>query len=138
MQAALREDALSATSDGFELRVGLPWIRSLPLSGVSGLGVSIDEDRLAETDLEIVLGPRRVGPAGLVDEAGTWWHLQDRLVLAGTTVLTPGRHHVTVDFQLFVPYLQSAPGSPLVIPQHLEADLELDRQVSPSVARDVA
>ena len=34
---ALRDDALSSTSDGFELHLGLPWIRSLPLSSLDGL-----------------------------------------------------------------------------------------------------
>ena len=28
---ALRDDALRSTDDGFALRLGLPWIRSLPL-----------------------------------------------------------------------------------------------------------
>ena len=31
LQTTLREDALTATPAGFELRVGLPWIRSMPL-----------------------------------------------------------------------------------------------------------
>jgi len=37
-----------------------------------------------------------------------------------------------------VPYLQSRPGSPLVLPFHLEARLELDGQPVPSVSCDVA
>ncbi|HEY6744027.1 MAG TPA: DUF6379 domain-containing protein [Lapillicoccus sp.] len=132
---ALREDALSTTARGFELRVGLPWIRSLPLSGVTDLRVGLDGEVVAST--RILLGERRIEPAALVDERG-WWHLQDRLVVTAEVDVTPGRHRVTVDFSILVPYLRSGPDTPLVIPLHLEADLETDQQVSPSVARDVA
>ena len=137
MRAALREDALSATPEGFELRIGLPWIRSVPLSGVSVLRVELDERPLENSQVQIILGSRRVSPGMLVDEADIWWHLQDRLVITGPTNLTPGRHHVSVEFSLLVPYLQSGPNAPLILPLHLEGDLEVDREVSPSVARDV-
>ena len=136
--AALREDALSATPDGFELRVGLPWIRSMPLWGVSELTVTLDGRRLAESELTILLGSRRVAPSALADEVNRWWFLQDRLVLAGTRLLEAGAHRVCVDFRMLVPYLSGAPGTPLVLPFHLEAQLELDHPPPPSVARDVA
>jgi hypothetical protein len=131
----LREDALSTTAHGFELRVGLPWIRSLPLSGVTDLRVALDGKLVAPT--RIALGERRIEPAALAGERG-WWYLQDRLVVTADVDVTPGGHHVTVDLSVLVPYLRSGPDTPLVIPLHLEADLETDRRVSPSVARDVA
>jgi Domain of unknown function (DUF6379) len=135
---ALREDALSARPDGFELRVGLPWIRSMPLSGVSKLNVTLDGQRLAERELNILLGSRRVAPSALADEVNRWWFLQDRLVVRGTGVLEAGAHRVCVDFTMLVPYLSASPGTPLVLPFHLEAQLELDHPPLPSVARDVA
>ena len=133
----LREDALTVTSSGFELRVGLPWIRSMPLSCVSGLQVSIDAQPVDPDDLGVLLGRGPVSPSDLVTAPG-WWYLQDRLVLTGPQRLQPGPHRVVVDFQLLVPYLSAGPDAPLVLPHHLEAELEPDVQVSPSVARDVA
>jgi hypothetical protein len=137
LETALREDALTATPEGFELRLGLPWIRSMPLSSISGLAVEVDGVPMAPGDLAVVLGPRHLRPDALQAESG-WWFVQDRLVLAGRRELSGGPHAVTVDFQLMVPYLQSRPGSPLVLPFHLEARLELDGQPVPSVSCDVA
>jgi hypothetical protein len=136
--AALREDALSTAPDGFELRVGLPWIRSMPLWGVSDLTVSIDGQRLAESELTVLVGSRRLPPQALANETERWWFLQDRLVARGTRVLEPGAHRVCVDFRILVPYLSGAPGTPLVLPFHLESQLDLDHPPLPSVARDVA
>jgi hypothetical protein len=85
----------------------------------------------------VVIGDRKVSADALREESG-WWFVQDRLVLAGRRGLGRGVHAVAVDFQLMVPYLQARPGSPLVLPFHLEARLELDRAPMPSVSRDVA
>jgi hypothetical protein len=137
LQTALREDALTATPGGFELRVGLPWIRSMPLAGVAGLSVEVEGVRVPPAELSVVLGARSVPADSLEAESG-WWFVQDRLVLAGRRELPGGAHAVAVDFQLLVPYLQAGPGSPLVLPFHLEARLELDRVPVPSVSRDVA
>jgi hypothetical protein len=129
---------LRATSSGFELRVGLPWIRSMPLSSVSELRVGLDGDPVDPGDLKVLLGQGPVDPADLVHEAGRWWYLQDRLLLTGPQHIGPGEHRVTVDFQLMVPYLSAGPDTPLVLPQHLQADLDPEVRVSPDVARDVA
>ena len=137
LQTALREDALTATPEGFELRLGLSWIRSMPLSSVAELAVEVDGIPVAPGDLAVVLGARRVRADALQAESG-WWFVQDRLVLAGRRKLSRGVHAIAVDFQLLVPYLQARPGSPLVLPFHLEARLELDREPVPSVSRDVA
>lgn len=137
LQTALREDALATKQGGFELRVGLPWIRSMPLSSVAGLAVEVDGVPVAPEKLAVVLGARQVPAEALQKETG-WWFIQDRLVLAVRSHLSGGPHAVAVGFRLMVPYLQAGPGSPLVLPFHLEARLELDRAPVASVSRDVA
>lgn len=136
-QTALREDALTAAPAGFELRVGLPWIRSMPLSCLAGLAVAVDGVPLEAAGLTVVLGARNVPADSLRAESG-WWFVQDRLVLAGRRELRGGVHAVAVDFQLLVPYLQAGPGLPLVLPIRLESWLDLDRAPVSSVSRDVA
>ena len=136
-QTALREDALTAAPAGFELRVGLPWIRSMPLSCLAGLAVAVDGVPLEAAGLTVVLGARNVPADSLRAESG-WWFVQDRLVLAGRRELRGGVHAVAVDFQLLVPYLQAGPGWPLVLPIRLESWLDLDRAPVSSVSRDVA
>src|SRR3954453_6071066 len=97
LQSALRGDALTSSPDGFELRIGLPWIRSMPVSCVRDLAVTIDEEPVA--DLCVVLDSRQVEPSALAD-LPQWWFLQDRLVLPGDRSLPPGTHAVRVDFEL--------------------------------------
>ena len=137
LHTALREDALRAAPDGFELRLGLPWIRSMPLSTVLDLKVEIGGVPVASEDLKVRLGARQVPSGGLQAESG-WWYVQDRLVLTGRVELPGGAQEVTVDFQLMVPYLQARPGSPLVLPFHVEARLDPGQAPVPGVSRDVA
>lgn len=136
MQSALRDDALTSAADGVEIRVGLPWIRSLPLSCLRGIRVEVDG---AEIDgVRVRLGDRALAEADLRAEPG-WWYAQDRVVLALPTTLAPGAHDVAVGFRLLIPYLSAGPGGgPLELPMHLAASLDLDHPRVPSVSLDVA
>lgn len=134
--AALRDGALSSTTDGFELRLGLPWIRSLPLASLDGVEVLVDGERV--DGITVALGDRRVDPAALAQERA-WWFLQDRVVLRGARMLRPGVHDVAVAFRLVIPYLQVGPNGPLALPFRVDRSLVLDAAASaPSVSRDVA
>lgn len=142
MLHTLRSDALTSADGGFELRLGLPWIRSMPLSSVSELTLWVDASVVPAGDLGVVLGSRRI-PAAALQQEGGWWFVQDRLVLAAPRRLEPGRHDVAVEFQLLVPYLQAGPGKPLVLPFRMASALELDGRefgggALPDAARDVA
>ena len=137
LETALRRDALTLVPDGFEVRLGLPWIRSMPLSSVSAITVRVDGVILPDEDVAVLLAGREVPVDSLSGEPG-WWFIQDRLVLAGRRRLRAGRHDVAVAFQLMVPYLQARPGSPLVLPFSVEARLEAGGESSPGVSRDVA
>ncbi|GAA2026421.1 hypothetical protein GCM10009819_07000 [Agromyces tropicus] len=133
---ALREGALASTPTGATVRLGLPWIRSLPLASLRGLEVTID-GRPVET-IRLELGGRLVDPSALADELG-WWFVQDRLVSHVDRMLEPGGHDVSVAFTLMIPYLQAGPDRPLTLPFVAERRLVLDLEsAAPSVARDVA
>ncbi|WP_251452531.1 sugar phosphate isomerase/epimerase [Microbacterium sp. Marseille-Q6648] len=109
---ALRDDALQSAPDGFTLRLGLPWIRSLPVSSLVDLEVTVDGEPVAEPRVEA--------------DAADWWFLQDRLDVRGDRPLAAGAHQVVVGFRLVVPYLQAGPGGPLALPFRIERDLVLD------------
>lgn len=135
MLDALRDDSLSARDDGFVLRLSLPWIRSLPLSSLADLTLSADGAPVA---VQFLIGDRLVPSSSIADEHG-WWFVQDRLVVRGTPTLASGPHHVDVQFDLIVPYLQSAPDAPLRLHFSFERMLTLDAGASrPSVSHDVA
>lgn len=95
----LSDDALTATADGFVVRVSLPWIRSLPLSSVSEVRLHVDGEECA---VEV--------PGG-----DGWWFVQDRLELRARRPLAPGVHAVAVSFRLLIPYLPAGPDAPLVL-----------------------
>ena len=134
--AALRDDALSSTADGFAVRLGLPWIRSLPLASLDDVEVVVDGERI--DGVRIALADRLLDPSALSEERA-WWFLQDRVVLRGARVLRPGAHDVAVSFRLVIPYLQVGPDGPLTLPFRIDRSLVLDAPApAPSVSRDVA
>jgi hypothetical protein len=136
MQSALRDDALTDASEGLELRVGLPWIRSLPIACLRGLRLEIDGIEIP--DVRVRLADRLLTEEELLAEAG-WWFAQDRVVLAAPARLDREPHDVVVSFRLLIPYLSAGPGGgPLEIPVHLARRLELDHPRVPSVSLDVA
>ncbi|MGW9112203.1 hypothetical protein [Microbacterium sp. NPDC055683] len=107
----LADDALSAEDLGFSLRVCLPWIRSLPLTSLQDVAVSIDG---ISAPVRVRLGDHDIAPPDLSAEPG-WWFLQDRVTLVGDLVLA-GAREVAVSFRLLIPYLPAGPDSPLVLP----------------------
>lgn len=121
---ALRDDALTATADGFELRLSLPWIRALPLVSLVDVTVSIDGAPVADLRTP--------------EPAGRWWPAQDRVVLRGGEHLTSGPHEVVVDFGLDIPYLQVGPDGPLRLPFHERRALDPDAAPLPAVSEDIA
>ncbi len=120
---ALRDDALRSADEGFVLQLGLPWIRSLPLSSLADLSVAIDGERTE--GLTVQIEGRGIDPSALVDE-DAWWFLQDRLAIRGERVLAPGAHDVSVTFRLVIPYLQTGPDGPLALPFRIGRSLSLD------------
>jgi hypothetical protein len=132
--AALRDDALSSTPDGWVLRLSLPWIRSLPVASLEDLEVAIDGE---PRSVGIAIGDRTVDSASLSEETG-WWFVQDRLRLRGDDALAPGPHEVAVSFALVIPYLQAGPDGPLRLPFAFDRALPLDAPTRAGVSRDVA
>jgi hypothetical protein len=131
----LRDDALTTDVDGLVLRLCLPWIRSLPLSSVHDLTVTLDGEAV---DAVVVLsGGRRVAAADVSAEDG-WWFVQDRLAVHLPSVASAASHRVDVSFQLAVPYLMAGPDGPLTLPFAASRMLGVDAPSAPTVARDVA
>lgn len=129
---ALRDDALRAVGDTTQVRLSLPWIRSLPLANLLDPIVHLDGVR---HEPSVVLGARRVPAAALSDEDG-WWYLQDRVVLEIPDAVTPGIHAVSVSFRLEIPYLSAGPDAPLRLPFSATRELETGATAA-SVSLDV-
>jgi hypothetical protein len=136
MHSALRDDALTTIPTGVALRIGLPWIRSLPIACLRGIEVAIDDVPVAP--IRVRLGDRLLAPEELGGET-SWWFAQDRVVLEAGRSLEAGLHDVEVTFRLLIPYLMAGPdGGALELPQRLERSLLLDHAPVASVSRDAA
>jgi hypothetical protein len=77
----LHEDAVRATPDGYEIDVHLAWYRSLPLSCVEDVSVTMDGHTAGRQELTVRYDGRELSLddlAGLVDD---WWFVQDPLTV---------------------------------------------------------
>ena len=134
----LREDALGVDPSGFSLRVGLPWMRSLPVSCVLQLDVTIAEQPVGVEDLQVRAGGQDRALPDL-QRSDQWWFLQDRLVITGPVEVQPGHEYeVEVSMQLLLPYLSAGPGKAAVLPFHLRRRLRVGDGTDPGTFRDVS
>jgi Domain of unknown function (DUF6379) len=111
-EGMVRHDALSVREGRLALAVHLPWYRSLPLSCLESVDVTVDGNAAAVRSLHAP------GFAGRVDEAGASdvaWDLRDPLDVSLDFAGRSGdMHQLTVAIAVRIPYIQQAPGVPLV------------------------
>lgn len=113
----LTDDSLIRRPDGLGIALTVPWYRSLWLSSVSDIAVSVQGRRIPTGDLRIELGERTYRVDELADQWDVLWFIQDRLVVLvpydATHLDEPPAEgqqvdvEVTVDLRL--PYMQIAP-----------------------------
>lgn len=109
----LQEDSLRVHPDGAALALTLPWYRSLWLSSVGTIGVTIDGVEVADEDLRFELGGRSYGIRELPEQSETLWFLQEHplLVIPREAPFAVGEsHRVEIAGDLRLPYMQIAPG----------------------------
>ena len=113
----LRDDAVRATPSGYEIDVHLAWYRSLPLSCVENVAVTLAGRTVPREDVRVRYGGRELtldDLTGLVDE---WWFVQDPLtvVVPDEAPRDPGTESdVVVELATRIPYIIIGPGAALV------------------------
>lgn len=144
----IHSDSLRPHPEGLALRLTIPWYRSLWLSSVTRIEVSIDGEAVPQDDVRFELEGRRYALDELPDESETLWFLQQHplLVVSRDEPVAVGEtHEVEVVGELRLPYMQIAPGEAggpgLYVPNHVRNALTLevvdeDAPV-PAFARDV-
>lgn len=118
--ALVRPDGLKQTPEETTLDVHLPWYRSLPLSCLEEVQVTLDG--VACEDLKVRYAGQEYAVADLADAVDLWWFCQDplTLVLRPQTHLARGASEeaeaVRVDLTLAVriPYILIGPNMALV------------------------
>jgi sugar phosphate isomerase/epimerase len=110
----IHDDSLRPHPDGLALRLTLPWYRSLWLSSVTSLDLTVDGEVVPQEDLRFVLGDHEYTLEELPGQSETLWFLQEHPLLVARReegVVLGERHDVTLAGQLRLPYMQIAPGA---------------------------
>ena len=114
MPNGLLDDAsLRTHPDGLALALTLPWYRSLWLSSVSSLRLTVDGQEIPAADLALELCGVRYALPDLPAQSETLWYLQDHPLLiakTGSPVALGEQHTVQLVGELRLPYMQIAPG----------------------------
>ena len=115
--SVLRPDALHATPAGYELEVHLPWYRSLPLSCLEEISLTIDGRRVAVEDLRVERDGQDYAVADLADLVDEQWFVQDGLrVRVPDDAPSAIGDSVALEVELAtrIPYIIIGPGAALV------------------------
>jgi hypothetical protein len=111
-EGMVRPDALSVRDGRLAVAVHLPWYRSLPVSCVETVRVSVDGIPTPVRSVSVGDFAGRVEDAAGSD--GTW-DLRDPLDVVLDVAGRPGgTHAVEVALAVRIPYMQQAPGVALV------------------------
>ncbi|MFF1828585.1 DUF6379 domain-containing protein [Paenarthrobacter sp. NPDC058040] len=128
----IHEDSLRAHPDGLAVSLTLPWYRSLWLSSVSTLKLTVDGEEVAQEDLSLEFGGAKYSLSELPEQAETLWFLQEHplLVARRPEPVKPGEQHsVQIVGELRLPYMQIAPGQDggpgMYVPNFVNQSLEL-------------
>jgi hypothetical protein len=111
----LDDDALRAADDGFELDVHLNWYRSLPLSSVKTLELTVNGERIPREAISFAVN----GNAYTLDElAERWeeiWFVLDAATLRvhGLPIAAGDAADVRIRLGNRIPYILIGPGQPL-------------------------
>ncbi|SDG58428.1 C-glycoside deglycosidase beta subunit domain-containing protein [Microbacterium pygmaeum] len=110
----IHADSLRVHPEGLALSLTLPWYRSLWLSSVTSLELTIDGVQVPADDLSFELQGVRYALDELPQQSDVLWFLQEHplLIVARERPVELGeRHEVTLIGQLRLPYMQIAPGA---------------------------
>jgi hypothetical protein len=92
---------------GFELKVRLTSYRSLPLSCIEGIELSIDGQSVNSSDITLILDNHSYRLDELPHCSSIWWFILDfaRLFVARESALAPGEHDVEGTLITVEPYI---------------------------------
>jgi len=107
----VRDDALHATSEGFALDIRSHWYRSLPLTSLAVLDLTVDGEKVPEDDMTIAVNGKTFTVPQLASGYDEWWYVLDPVELR---VRKPGfdcarPHEVDLGLGLSIPYILVGP-----------------------------
>ena len=117
--SVLGDDAVRATSHGYEVDLHLAWYRSLPLSCVEDINISIAGNAAGRDDIRVVVGERKLTLDELADCVDDEWFVQDALTVAipdSSPLASGSEADVQVIMATRIPYIIIGSDTALVKP----------------------
>jgi len=118
----LGDKAVRAADGGYEVDLHLAWYRSLPLSCLEGIDLSIDDVSIDRSALSVNVAGKDLSLDDLPDLDDEWWFVQDALtVRVAAHEPRPQGAEVDVDVILAtrIPYIIIGPETALVQRTHV-------------------
>jgi Domain of unknown function (DUF6379) len=115
-EQVIADASLQSEGDAFAFLLRLPWYRSLPLSSLEELHVTIDGQSVPSEELRVSYGGMTYALSDLPPLYDEWWYVADpaevRVPKAGG--LPAGEHELDVTIAVRIPYIVES-GNPLVM-----------------------
>jgi hypothetical protein len=110
-------DALRAAEDGFELDIHLNWYRSLPLSSVKTLELTVDGEAVDRADIAFALNGNEYSLDELQQRWDELWYVLDPATLRVSRPLVRKGHEADVSLRLGsrIPYIVTGPDHALEV-----------------------
>jgi hypothetical protein len=106
----LTDDSLSRRELGLAIALKVPWYRSLWLSSVSDINLTLDGKPIPREDLRAELAGKTYRIDELKDQSETLWFIQDRLNVLVPNAPDSDEVDVEISVELRLPYMQIKPG----------------------------
>ena len=102
-------NAVHQGRNGFELKVRLTSYRSLPLSCIEGIELSVDGQSVNPSDITLILENHSYKLDELRQSSNIWWFILDfaYLFVARDSALAPGEHDIEGTLITVEPYITS-------------------------------
>src|SRR3954471_11180371 len=111
----LDDDALRAAAEGFELDLHLSWYRSLPLSSVEAVELTVNGEAVARDEIRFAVNGHEYALDELADRWDEIWFVLDPATLrVARPLVRPGDEaDVTVRLVNRIPYILIGPDTAL-------------------------
>jgi Domain of unknown function (DUF6379) len=121
----VRDDSLTATSDGLDIAVYSHWYRALPLPSLARVDLIVDGTRVDPASLAVTANGRRYDFPELAGAGDEYWFTTDPVVLHVPVETAAGREHrVQLLLGLSIPYILTGPDRvPLLAPSSTDKTL---------------
>lgn len=124
--SVLDEHAVRRTDQGYEIDLHLAWYRSLPLSCVEDIRLSLDGAEVAPDRIRVLLNGEPLTLAQLAERVDDEWFVQDPLTIRVSGLVpaeTGNRVSVDVTMATRIPYILIGPKQALVKPTRVRREV---------------